>query len=206
MKPLTVKVGFTILGATFGVLGFVIIQFFVGPKGAATDSPIVVRGGSVGGIGTRGWTKVDAHNFHADVGGPANTLDLDGIDTTLGDTTHPAKDFTINKLQTNWKITLLFRDSTATKLQICSSVSCSTSGTVGSTIYLVGDQNDEMKLDSGLDRSGVRMHFKLYQCDTSSDPDPVCNHIANVTMAGIPGYSGPYQCVDGTCDIGIDTK
>lgn len=187
---------------------FIVSAVIHGPMGSATDSPVVVRGGSVSTVATQKWTPGTPPNIYSTTtGGFANTLNFDGLST------NPAS-FTISNLKTNWEVTLTFTNNPATQLQICTYLqnnACAVNGNpVGKTVYLVTNPNDTVIPDS-VGNPNTHMHFKLYHCNYSDppnnpDPDPACNHVKTVTILGTPKNNGNYQCVNWACDVGVDQK
>lgn len=185
------------------------------PGKGPTSSPVVVRGGSVSGIAANGWHK-NNNVRSADLSSASSTpnnVTLYGVDSS-GSGTVPT-DIPMSS-DTNWTITLTFSNTDAlhpkpTQLQVCSSNPCSTTGNItGNSVYLI-DPSDTFKVER-INRQDAHLHMKLSQClytdplTGSPDPDPNCNHISNVTVAGFSGYDGDYGCVDGACDIAIAHK
>lgn len=211
MKPLTVRIGLSAFGAALAVLGLWGChrsRDIVGKKGSPTDSPVVVRGGSVSAVAYPRWFQdPQAYTYFADVNGTPDTVYLDWVGVS-GSPKIPTS-VTLQS-STNWKITLTLRDADAahskpaTQIQICSAENCVIGGSFSSnSVFLVGNQIDTTIPDS-YDNAYGHLHFLLPQCGyAASDPDPKCNHIADVIVAGFSTNNGTYHCVDGTCDVWI---
>ena len=214
MKKIALGIGIVCFGAVLGIFGHSAYEshYRKWPFGAPSDTPVVVRGGSVTAF-SMGWTeRVPGQVYSETLTGAANTIYLDGIDKTGKKS---PKDYTAPNLSGNWQISLTFRNQDLasgkgpTQLQICTKLtnnSCDPdlTGSLGNSVYLVGDQHDQI-LHGDFDRKGsnVRLRTKLSNCDTASTFDAECDHIADISVSGIPGLGGPYHCVDGSCDVGI---
>jgi hypothetical protein len=107
MKPFTVKVGLTISGLILGVLGAVIfIKLVATPKAAATDSPVVVRGGAMT-VRTKdttdGWVPAGAfYCTYVPLGNPLN-LYLYEVDNYKNKTPIPTNPL---PLTGSWTVTI----------------------------------------------------------------------------------------------------
>lgn len=190
------------------------------------DSPIVVRGGSFTAL--QNTSKPWAQNLHnsnvwqVDIGGPPNTLYVDGIDEQANPTYSPEHE-QIPTLTRNWGMTLTFNNTDPdngnkpTQLQICTKLDANSNCDLRNTdafdntstkIYLQSDPGDAKVNLAGEDinRTGARLRYVLPGCPPAPSPDldPKCNHVVNVQIYGISGHSGPYPCVDGACDIMVN--
>ena len=183
------------------------------------DSPVTVRGGSVEGLSQIQWAPyANTPGVWEDAGVATATVSMDGVEPA-GSTT--AQSVTASSLQTNWTMTLSFRDKkddndNTYQLQLCTTYPCSTSGLLSNTLYLV-DENNNGKFDSTLNdpakRSDgfYRLRYDVQKCDDGSlDPRlSRCNHIKQITVTGISFSAGsvpaqgPFACRAGACTIGI---
>src|SRR5579871_580537 len=134
-----VSSGFAVLGLVVGLT--VGALFGPGshpqPLGVPDDSPVVVRGGSVEGLGATAWQKISSNPEVWELQGvDTTTVSMDGV-IPSGTTT--VQSVSASSLTTDWSLTLSFRDqgdhdNTDYQLQICTNPSCSTTGPLSKTL------------------------------------------------------------------------
>ena len=153
-------------------------------------------------------------------------LSIDGVTTvrgTLPTITETAGE-TGTALTNNWYVSLIFRDSGGSTLQICPYVNnnvCSASGSLHgeTTLYLVGDGNGTFKIDNDGTGKPIQidgqylLRYELTSCDDGTTGDHTkCNHILRVAanLDGVskwddkdPVNTTTLWCYAGQCDIGI---
>ena len=212
MKRLQLGLTMGVLGLSLGALGFRGCgePQSLGVFGAPSDSPVIVRGGSVTALAPSGWNEMVAGSVYSKtLSGAANTVYIDGIDES--GKTNP-KDYPFPGLNANWQITLTFRNQSggtkATQLQICTKIK-NNACDPDLTVYLVGDSHDKL-LNSDFDRkvSGqkVRLRSQVSNCYPFNTFDPECDHISDINVSGISGITGPNHCVDGACEVAVTHK
>lgn len=175
------------------------------------DSPVTVRGGSVVIRGTSWTCPQDYNHCVTTLSEPATLVSLDGVDPRGNGDGYTTPQLIPENIGTNWKITFSFRadktkDDPKKLLTLCTSdpTCSSTSGSVQSNLYLVGDGNGKASRVTR-DRDGIRYDLTA-PCGTVAHPThgSDCNHIHTLTVftASSPGGT-PYHCVDGECSVSI---
>jgi hypothetical protein len=134
----------------------------------------------------------------------------------------------------NWTIQLTTKPDRSGKFQtlkICTQLNpdgtaCSDgpNGVVNSTgIYIDGgtallpNGQSALSVSTGLDRANARLHFAFPGCSlvdsNGNDQDPPCDLIHQISLVEGGSKSGDkpgapliYKCIDGACDLKIDTK
>lgn len=186
-----------------------------GPPPPVRDSPVTVRGGSVILRGTT--CQQSQTTCTIPLGEPANHIVLHGVqpiksDSDPGDQDNSPMSVTLNP-SNNWIVTLSFRDPDGARednhklLKLCTSDNqCkSTAGSVGNTLYLLGDGTGAFNSLSRRDRDGARYDLTA-ACSTDMNPghDSPCNHIHTVTVQTAANPAGTrYHCIDGECTISV---
>jgi hypothetical protein len=194
------------------------------PLNPPSDSPIIVRGGSLNALAHQGgtWTATATPNlFQEDLGANPKTIYLGGVDES-GTTTNPQDD-TIPNLTTDWTISFTLREPPLSVAKLCthlipradnpSLMKCDPSPSApfsNHLVYLEAAKGDSL-VPSSFDNANkyVRLHYVVNGCSLVEPSGTVkesdCDKIRTVSFDGIPKYSGRvFQCVDGACDIGID--
>lgn len=221
-----VGVGFGVLGlAVGGLLVSMLKTSTIVPFGA-DDSPVTVRGGSLGGYSDSQWTDGSSANppYYSTTVPSLSKVSMDGVEPISLDKPSGTPEQVNVSFSSNWTMTLSFRkaagddsEEKAYKLELCSSYPCSTTGAIsGSTLYLVdaGSSPGAFSLDKYDNRNRLDYHVK--NCNGMADAkDSHCNHIKNISVSGsgvtikdasgIPVNVTSFLCRAGACDIGFDT-
>lgn len=225
-----------IIGILLGAGGYWLVgrgPFHAIPSGGPTKSvpnnaPVMVRGGSLIFRSQNLWNQGSSSKIYKTTVSNADLkkLSVDGVTKTQG--VRPTITETAGEngalLTNNWYMTLIFRDSGGSTLQICPYVSnnaCSASGSLSgeTTLYLVGDGNGTFTIDT--DHSGnpiqvdgqYLLHYDLNSCsDGSSGEHTKCDHIlqVNATLSGVTNWDSgdliaatTLWCYVGQCNVGI---
>jgi len=211
---------FASIGVAFGVIGTLFILWLqniliFGPPPPVRDSPVTVRGGSVVIRGAS--CNQSQTTCTIPLGEAANRIVLHGVDliksgSDPGDQDNSPMSVTINPSK-NWIITLSFRDSSGSRedrhkqLKLCTSdAQCqSTAGSVGDSLYLLGDGSGAFSSLTHRDRDGARYDLTAAcAADTNPGHGSPCNHIHTVIVQTAANPTGArYHCIDGECTISI---
>jgi hypothetical protein len=197
------------------------------------DPPVVIRGGSLAGIGNYTWTQIADYTqgyYTSPSDFTPNTIYLDGVDPNPkvnGDNPDPSVTLMPVRYPPitapgDWIVTLTYRYGGKSKkdpdttVLICSKTApgdkaCVVSNKVSGNIYLLSGTNSSGNpagaiFFKDIDRPKYPVaHFDpSKKCDdTSTDNQPYCNHPYDVTVTTSTTTYGPFRCVDGACDIGI---
>jgi hypothetical protein len=229
MKRLVAGVGLTLFGAVLAVSGCKKDDhdYLVKKFGSPSDSPVVVRGGSLNFIANAGsaprWQSNGSLYVVQNV--PLNTLYLDGVIPSGSTSIDPVSQASPVMPANYWTITLALRKGSGNVIictqtttdghgrQVCN---LSPTGVLPSNtrgpIYVQGDSSNTLAIDD-FDRSkrAARMHYKISSCNLSgvdglgnpTDLDPECDKIKTISIQDGPSNTTTFSCVDGACDIGI---
>jgi hypothetical protein len=211
--------GTVLLGA---ILGAIINGLLAnGGKGVTppSDSPVVVRGGSMKFLIQDGstWAPVLGATdvWSVTQSKPLTALSIDGI-VPSGSGTYGTSSVGITDISTNWIITVDFRESDGktedkkTVAQICTNwipgvgpgTGCVITGKPGKKLFLVGNLDDTLspkppmgnqKTPTFSDDSlsdAPRKTYDVY-CNGVTTPDSNCDHIFTVKVSALTGIVSP---------------